>query len=72
MLVNLAMSSLCGGFQTFLGFILDEWPQLQKYRIHLTVGLSTIYFLMGKFIIKVKIIPSILTILNDIEQVTST
>ena len=49
MLVNLAMSSLCGGFQTFLGFIMDEWPHLQKYRIRITIGLSVLYFLIGRY-----------------------
>jgi SNF family Na+-dependent transporter len=31
MLINLALSSICGGVQTFLAFILDEKPSLQKY-----------------------------------------
>jgi hypothetical protein len=30
MLINLALSSICGGVQTFLAFILDEKPSLQK------------------------------------------
>ena len=47
MLVNLAMSSICGGFQAFLAFITDEWPQLQEHRTKLVVGLSVIFFLLG-------------------------
>ena len=47
MLVNLAMSSLCGGFQTFLGFVMDEWPNLRPHRIKLTIGFSVLYFLLG-------------------------
>jgi hypothetical protein len=31
MLINLALSSICGGVQTFLAFILDEKPSLQRF-----------------------------------------
>jgi len=47
MLINLALSSICGGVQTFLAFILDEKPSLTKYRIHIVVGSCALFFLLG-------------------------
>ena len=39
MLINLALSSLCGGFQVYLAFIIDEKPALAKYRSQIAIGL---------------------------------
>eukprot|EP00095_Tigriopus_kingsejongensis_P011597 maker-scaffold297_size217559-snap-gene-1.20 protein:Tk11597 transcript:maker-scaffold297_size217559-snap-gene-1.20-mRNA-1 annotation:"sodium- and chloride-dependent glycine transporter 2-like" len=47
MLINLALSSICGGVQTFIAFILDEKPEWNKYRIHIVVIVCTAYFLLG-------------------------
>ena len=33
MLMNLALSSSCGGTQNIVSFFLDEWPSLQNHRI---------------------------------------
>ena len=33
MLMNLALSSSCGGTQNIVSFLLDEWPTLQNHRI---------------------------------------
>jgi len=47
MLINLALSSICGGVQTFLAFILDEKPEWTKYRIHIVIGSCILFFLLG-------------------------
>ena len=47
MLINLALSSICGGVQTFLAFIIDEKPSLAKHRGLIVVGLSVVFFLAG-------------------------
>jgi len=47
MLINLALSTMCGGFQTILAFVFDEWPQLQKHRLKLVTGFCVVYFLLG-------------------------
>ena len=39
MLINLALSSICGGFQVYLAFIIDEKPSLAKYKSHIAIGL---------------------------------
>ena len=53
MLINLALSSICGGFQTALAFVTDEWPSLEKHRLKLVFGFSIVYFLLGKYILYV-------------------
>ena len=47
MLINLALSSICGGVQTFLAFILDEKPEWTKYRTYIVMGLCLMFFLAG-------------------------
>ena len=47
MLINLALSSICGGVQTFLAFIIDEKPSLAKHRTWIVMGLSVLFFLAG-------------------------
>merc|ERR1711962_247602 len=47
MLINLALSSICGGVQTFLAFIIDEKPDWTKYRIHIVIGSCVLFFLLG-------------------------
>jgi len=47
MLINLALSSICSGVQTFLAFILDEKPSLTKYRIWIVIGSCVLFFLLG-------------------------
>ena len=48
MLINLAMSSICGGVQTFLAFVLDEKPSLTKYRAYIVIGLCIMFFIAGE------------------------
>jgi len=47
MLINLALSSICGGFQTMLAFVTDEWPSLEGHRIKLVIAFSIVFFLLG-------------------------
>ena len=47
MLINLALSSICGGMQTFLAFIIDEKPSLKKYQTWILVGLCILFFCAG-------------------------
>merc|ERR1711962_494497 len=47
MLINLALSSICGGFQTMLAFVTDEWPSLEKHRIKLVIAFSIVFFALG-------------------------
>lgn len=47
MLINLALSSVCGGVQTFLAFILDEKPSLTKHRVKIVAGLCVLFFVAG-------------------------
>ena len=49
MLINLALSSICGGFQTALAFVTDEWPSLEKHRLKLVFGFSIVCFLLGRY-----------------------
>jgi hypothetical protein len=43
MLINLAMSSICGGVQTFLAFILDEKPSLSAGGLLNRYSVNTAY-----------------------------
>ncbi|XP_023324598.1 sodium-dependent dopamine transporter [Eurytemora carolleeae] len=47
MLICLALSSICGGVQTFLAFILDEKPEWTGKRIYIVVGSCFFFFLCG-------------------------
>jgi len=47
MLINLALSSICAGVQTFVAFILDEKPEWTKHRLRIVVGSCLFYFLLG-------------------------
>lgn len=47
MLINLALSSICGGMQVLMSFITDEKPSLKKYRLWILIGLSVIFYLSG-------------------------
>jgi len=47
MLICLALSSICGGVQTFLAFILDEKPSWTKYRVPIVIGSCVLFFLLG-------------------------
>ena len=48
MLVNLAISSGCGGVQTLGTFFMDEWPSLRNYRMYVFIGIASVLFLCGK------------------------
>ena len=48
MLVNLAISSGCGGVQTLGTFFMDEWPSLRDKRMLVFVGIASVLFLCGK------------------------
>jgi hypothetical protein len=50
MLVNLAISSGCGGVQTLGTFFMDEWPSLRDKRMYVFVGIAAFLFLCGKII----------------------
>ena len=52
MLINLALSSICGGMQTFLAFIIDEKPSLKKYQTWILVGLCILFFCAGLPMVK--------------------
>jgi len=47
MLINLALSSICAGVQTFVAFILDEKPEWTKHRLRIVIGSCIFYFLLG-------------------------
>jgi len=47
MLVNLALSSICGGVQTFIAFVLDEKPSLAKHKKWIVVVGCCIFFVCG-------------------------
>jgi len=47
MMINLALSSICSGVQTFMAFILDERPELTKHRLKILIGSCSIYFLLA-------------------------
>lgn len=47
MLINLALSSICGGVQTFIAFILDEKPEWTRHRVKIVIVVCIIYFLLG-------------------------
>lgn len=47
MLINLAMSSICGGVQTAVAFVLDEWPSLNRHKTKIVAGFCTLFFLLG-------------------------
>ena len=49
MMGSLALSSLCGSLQAFIGFLYDEWPVLMKHRSKVVVSLCLLYFLLGKY-----------------------
>ena len=51
MLINLALSSICGGFQTFLAFATDEWPVLENHRIKMVGAMSVVFFLLGNNVV---------------------
>ena len=47
MLLNLAMSSICGGMQCFVAFVLDEFPRLEPHRTKVLGCLCLFFFLCG-------------------------
>ena len=47
MLLNLALSSSCGGVQNFVAFIIDEWPALAPHRLKVLVACCASFFLCG-------------------------
>jgi SNF family Na+-dependent transporter len=47
MLLNLALSSSCGGVQNFTAFVLDEWPVLAPHRKKTLVAVCVMFFLVG-------------------------
>jgi len=47
MLINLALSSICSGVQTFVAFILDEKPEWTQHRLKIVLGSCFFYFLLG-------------------------
>jgi len=47
MLINLALSSICAGVQTFVAFILDEKPEWTRHRLKIVGGSCFFYFLLG-------------------------
>lgn len=49
MLINLAISSGCGGLQTIATFLMDDFPKLRKHRMKLFIGLSLFLFVLGNF-----------------------
>ena len=44
MLINLALSSICGGVQSWVAFIMDEWPKTAKYRYLVVIASCATYF----------------------------
>ena len=61
MLVNLAISSGCGGVQTLGTFFMDEWPALRNYRMYVFLGIASVLFLCGKLRSTIAIIDNIFT-----------
>ena len=49
MLVNLAISSGCGGVQTLGTFFMDEWPSLRNRRMLVFIGIASVLFLAGNY-----------------------
>jgi len=47
MLINLALSSICSGVQTFVAFVLDEKPEWTQHRLKIVLGSCFFYFLLG-------------------------
>ena len=47
MLINLALSSICGGVQTFVAFLTDEWPVLANHRKKVLVAIAILFFLIA-------------------------
>ena len=47
MLVNLALSSTCGGLQNLVAFVTDWKPELDKYRTWIVIGFCGLFFLCG-------------------------
>jgi len=47
MMVNLALSSICSGVQTFMAFVLDEKPEWSQHRLKILIGSSLVYFLLA-------------------------
>ena len=47
MMINLALSSITSGVQTFMAFVLDEKPEWTKHRVKILVGSCLAYFLLA-------------------------
>ena len=47
MMINLALSSITSGVQTFMAFILDERPDWTRHRVKILIGSCTAYFLLA-------------------------
>ncbi len=47
MLINLALSSLCGGVQAMIAFVLDERPDWANKRIIIVVVMCCVNYLLG-------------------------
>jgi solute carrier family 6 amino acid transporter-like protein 5/7/9/14 len=47
MLMNLALSTSCGGVQNFVAFIIDEWPSLAPHRLKVLIGVCVTFFFGG-------------------------
>jgi len=47
MLLNLALSSSCGGVQNFVAFIQDQWPTLRPHRLKILVCVNFSFFVCG-------------------------
>jgi solute carrier family 6 amino acid transporter-like protein 5/7/9/14 len=47
MLLNLALSSSCGGVQNFVACIIDEWPVLAIHRTKVLIAACIVFFLCG-------------------------
>ena len=47
MLLNLALSSSCGGVQNFVAFIQDQWPSLRPHRLKVLLAVDFSFFFCG-------------------------
>ena len=47
MLLNLALSSSCGGVQNFVAFIQDQWPTLRPHRLKVLLAVDFSFFVCG-------------------------
>ena len=47
MLLNLALSSSCGGVQNFVAFIQDQWPTLRPHRLKVLLAVDFSFFCCG-------------------------